>query len=62
MKIQSSRGRMHISVNARGTGEGVVIQQGQHRVLMSWSEWREVRDAADGLYTNQPPKRIQGVV
>ena len=49
MKIESSKGRAHISVNPRGTGAGVVVQQGRNRLLMSWQEWHDLRNAIEIL-------------
>jgi hypothetical protein len=57
MKIDSSRGRSHVSVNRRNIGDGLVIMQGQNRVLLSPDEWRELREAADGML--EPPKRYR---
>lgn len=57
MKIQSSKGKAHISVNPRGTGSGVVIQQGLQRVLLSPEEWQELRTATDALIEAQKPRK-----
>lgn len=54
MRIHTGRGKAHISVNARGTGDGLVIIQGQHRVLLSRAEWLEVRDNADSILLERP--------
>ena len=58
MKVPTSRGKAHISVSSRANGAGCIVQQSTSRVIMSWQEWREVRDAIDALYANQPPKRV----
>ncbi len=57
MKIQGSKGKAHISVNLRGTGMGVVIQQGQQRVLLSPEEWQELRTTTDALIDAQKPRK-----
>lgn len=49
MKIKSSRGQSHLSVNKRRDGNGVVISQRSVYVLLSRREWLELRERTDEL-------------
>lgn len=57
MKIQNSKGKSHISVNARGTGDGLVVIQGQNRTLMTWDEWDEMVAAGNAIRESVTPRK-----
>lgn len=57
MKIQGSKRRAHVSVNARSTGAGLVIQQGQNLVLLSPDEWEELKTVGDRFIAEQKPRK-----
>jgi hypothetical protein len=51
MKIDASRrGGATITINPRLNGEGLVVNQGTSRLLLSRDEWLEIRQVADGIF------------
>lgn len=51
-----ARARATIKATAKRDGTGVVVSQSGKVVIMSWQEWRQLRDDIDVLHNGQPPE------
>jgi hypothetical protein len=46
-----------IRASKRRDGSGVVLTQSGKFMLMTWQEWRDIRDQIDAIHAGQPPKK-----